>query len=154
YDYRIRWDDVVYEPGTLSVVAYKGHGPWAHDAVQTAGPASKLALRPDRAAIRADRDDLSFVTVEITDPDGHLVPRAKNQVNFGVTGPGEIVAVDNGDATSFEPFQAKEHSAYNGLCLVIVRSTGEPGTILLKAASNALKPAEVKITAKAAAPGK
>jgi beta-galactosidase len=154
YDYRIRWDDVVYEPGTISVVVSKGHAAWAHDAVQTAGPASKLALRPDRATIRADRDDLSYVTLEITDRDGHLVPRAKNEVNFGVTGPGEIVAVDNGDATSFEPFQAKQHSAYNGLCLVIVRSTGEPGTILLKAASNALKPAEVKITAKAPNPAR
>jgi beta-galactosidase len=154
YDYRIRWDDVVYQPGTLSVVVSKGHSAWAHEAVATAGPAAKLALHPDRSTIRADRDDLSFVTVEITDRDGHLAPRAKNNVNFGITGPGEIVAVDNGDATSFEPFQATAHSAYNGLCLVVVRSTGEPGTILLKAASNALKPAEVKITAKAANPGK
>jgi len=97
---------------------------------------------------------LSFVTVEVTDRDGRLEPRAKNLVNFGITGPGEIVAVDNGDANSFEPFQATAHSAYNGLCLVVVRSTGEPGTILLKAASNALKPAEVKITAKAAPTGK
>jgi len=75
------------------------------------------------------------------------VPTAKNHVGFELTGPGEIVAVDNGDATSFESFQAKERNAYNGLCLVVIRSTGQPGEITLKASAPSLEPAEVKLTA-------
>ena len=85
----------------------------------------------------------------MADEAGLLVPRSKNHISFEITGPGEIVAMDNGDATSFESFQAKESDAYNGLCLVIVRSTGQAGTIVLKASSPGLKPAEVKIKAKA-----
>jgi beta-galactosidase len=76
------------------------------------------------------------------------VPRAKNHVVFEVTGPGEVIATDNGDATSFEPFQAREHNAYNGLCLAIIRSAGAPGTIVVKATSPGLKAGQVKIQAK------
>ena len=150
YDYRLRWDDVAYQPGELKVVAYKQGKRWASDSVETTGPAAKLKLQPDRSAIQADGQDLSFVTVTIADQAGRLVPRARNRVAFELTGPGEIVAVDNGDATSFEPFQAQERAAYNGLCLVIIRSTNEPGTMTLKARSPGLPSAEVKLEAKAA----
>jgi beta-galactosidase len=69
-----------------------------------------------------------------------LVPRSHNLVQLEIEGPGEIVAVGNGDATSHEPFQAKERSAYNGLCQVIVKGrSGQPGPITLKAKSNGLK---------------
>lgn len=147
YDYRLTWD-VVYEPGELKVLAYKGAMVWAHDAVATTGDPARLLLNPDRAKINADGHDLSFVTVSIADDNGHVVPRANNHVTFAVTGPGEIVAVDNGDPTSFEPFQASERNAFNGLCLVIVRSTGKPGSILLKAGSDRLQGAQVKLVAK------
>jgi len=73
------------------------------------------------------------------------VPRSKNPVKFEISGPGKILAVDNGDPTSFEPFQAKERKAFNGLALVIVQSTKEAGKIVLKAASPGLDPAEVEI---------
>ena len=70
-------------------------------------------------------------------------------MQFAIDGPGEIVAVDNGDATSFEPFQASEHKAYNGLALVIVRSrAGAPGTIVLKAGAPVLAPAVATIKSK------
>ncbi len=147
-DYRVRWDNVVYQPGTLSVVAYKHGGRWAHDTVKTTGPANKLTLEADRNTIVADGQDLSFVTVAVADWAGQTIPRAKNQIAFEITGPGEIIGLDNGDPTSFEPFQGKQHSAFNGLCLVIVRSTGQPGQIVLKASATGLKPAEVKIQTK------
>ncbi|HWH67957.1 MAG TPA: beta-galactosidase GalB, partial [Candidatus Sulfotelmatobacter sp.] len=131
YEYRLRWDDVVYQPGELKVVAYKHGRKWAEDTRKTAGAAAKLTLEPDRATLAADGRDLAFVTVTVADQAGQLVPRAKDHVSFELSGPGEIVAVDNGDATSFEPFQAKERNAFNGLCLVIIRSTGEPGTLRL-----------------------
>jgi beta-galactosidase len=151
YEYRLRWDDVAYQPGELKVIAYKQGKRWAEEIVRTTGPAARLKLQPDRSAIQADGQDLSFVTVTIADQAGRLVPRSRNRVAFELTGPGEIIAVDNGDATSFEPFQAKERTACNGLCLVIVRSTGQPGTMILKARSPGLQSAEVKLQAKAAA---
>jgi beta-galactosidase len=148
YEYRLRWDDVAYEPGELRVVAYKNGKKWAQDTVKTTGPAAKLKLAADRSTIRAGGQDLAFVTVTVADKQGLLVPRSKNQVAFEVTGPGELVAVDNGDATSFEPFQASERKAYNGLCLAIVRSTGEPGTIVVKAGSQGLQGGEARIRAR------
>jgi beta-galactosidase len=145
FEYRLRWDDVVYQPGTLKVVAYKQGKEWATDVVETTGPAAKLTLAPDRAKIAADGRDLSYVTVTVADEKGRLVPRSKNHIKFDLEGPGEIVAVDNGDATSFESFQAKERNAYNGLALVIVRAT-QPGGIKLSAHADGLKDAATQIT--------
>ena len=146
--YRLQWDDVVYRPGELKVIAYKNHRRWAHDAVSTTGAATKLLLKPDRTTIRADGQDLCFVTVTIADQTERLVPRSKNHVSFSITGPAEIVATDNGNATSFESFQAKEHDAYNGRCLVVLRATELSGPIVLKATSPNLQSAQIKLQAK------
>jgi beta-galactosidase len=144
YEYRLRWDDVIYEPGELRVVAYKNGKPWAADVVKTAGEPAGLAALPDRATIRADGLDLSFVTVRVTDEKGLTVPRANHRIRFKIEGPGEILATDNGDPTSFEPFQAPERRAFNGLALVIVRAKpGQPGTITLRAESDSLQGATV-----------
>jgi beta-galactosidase len=148
-EYRLRWDDVVYQPGTLKVVAYKNGRQWATDVMKTTGPAAKLTLKADRATIADDGQDLSFVTVTVADKNGLLVPQSKNHIKFEISGPGEIVATDNGDATSFESFQLPEHNAYNGLALVIVRAkAGQPGTITLKAESDGLKSAAISIRGK------
>jgi beta-galactosidase len=144
--YRIRWDEVKYAPGELRVIAYKHGAKWAEDVQRTAGPAAKLSLAADRDKLAADGRDLSFVTVRLTDKDGQLAPRAQNRVSFEVTGPGELVATDNGDATSFEPFFAKERAAFNGLVLAIVRTKpGQAGAITLRAKSPGLEPAEVAL---------
>ena len=130
YEYRLRWDDVVYQPGTLKVVAYKNGKVWATDEVKTAGEPAKLKLEPDRSTIVADGKDLSFVTVMVTDKNGLMAPRADNRIHFDIEGPGEIVATDNGDPTSFESFQSHDRKSFNGLCLVIVRGKpGQTGTI-------------------------
>lgn len=141
-EYRLRWNDVVYQPGELKVVAYKNGKEWAQDVMKTTGPAAQLLLKPDHATIDGDGRDLSFVTVTVADKNGLLVPRSKNLVKFEVSGPGEIVGVDNGDATSFESFQASERKAYNGLALVIIRAKpGAAGPITLRATSAGLSPA-------------
>jgi beta-galactosidase len=148
FEYRLHWDDVVYQPGELKVVAYKNGKKWATDVMKTTGPSVRLKLQADRSTIKADGQDLSFVTVTIMDKAGLPVPRSQNQVRFDINGPGEIVATDNGDATSFESFQSHERKAYNGLCLVIVRAkAGETGKITLRAASEGLAGAEIPITA-------
>jgi beta-galactosidase len=145
-EYRLRWDDVVYQPGELKVVAYKNGKKWATDAMKTTGPAAQLMLNADRNKIRDDGKDLSFVTVTVADKDGLLVPRSMNHINFSVEGPGEIVATDNGDATSFESLQAPERNAFNGLALVIVRAkAGQPGNIVIKAESTGLQSATINL---------
>ncbi len=146
YEYRLRWDEVVYEPGVLKVVAYKNGHKWANDTVKTTGPAAELTLAADRARIIANGSDLSYVTVTVADQNGLLVPRSKNHLKFTLTGPGDIVATDNGDATSFESFQAPEHNAFNGLALVIIRSRADqPGRLTLTAESDGLKPATITL---------
>jgi len=150
YEYRLRWDDVTYEPGELKVVAYKSGKTWAQDAMKTAGPPARLLMKADRTTISADGQDLSFVTVTVADKDGLLVPRSKNRVRFFLEGQGRIVATDNGDPTSLESFQSEERNAFNGLCLVIVQSKpGQAGTITLKAESEGLKDAAITLRTQA-----
>ena len=146
YEYRLRWDDVKYKPSELRVVAYKNGKRWAEDVVKTAGPAARLLMKADHNLIKGDRQDLSFITVTIADKGGLLVPRSNNRVTFEIDGPGEIVAVDNGDATSLESFQSKERNAYNGLILVIVRANSA-GAIKLTARANGLSAAQISIRA-------
>lgn len=144
YEYRLRWDYVTYEPGEVRAVSYKGGQEWASAVVRTAKAPAKLELTPDRVKIRADGLDLSFVTLRIVDDRGVPAPTARNRIRFSIEGPGEIVATDNGDPTSFELFQSREREAFNGMCLVIVR--GKPGTegkITVRAETPSLQPASV-----------
>lgn len=142
FEYRLRWDEVVYEPGKLEVVAYKNGERWADASVATAGEPARLAAETDRAALRADGLELAFVTVRVLDASGRPAPRANHPLVFSLEGPGEIVATDNGDPTSFEPFQAPRRRAFNGLCLVILRARpGAAGELRLTAAGDGLTPA-------------
>jgi len=151
HEYELRWNDVVYEPGELKVVAYKGGKQWAEDAEKTAGPAAKLVLQGGQAAISADGKDLAFITVSVCDKDGVLVPRAGNHIRFAVSGPGAVAATDNGDATSYEPFQAPERNAFNGLALAVLRAReGPPGPIVVSAESEGLSGATLTVPTKAA----
>lgn len=115
----------------------------------THGAAAQVGLKCDRSVIAADGKDLSFVTVSILDKDGLMVPRSKNHLKFEISGPGEIVATDNGDATDHTSFQSRERNTFNGLALVIVRSkAGQSGRITLKAAADGLRSGEVVISSR------
>jgi len=150
HEYRLRWDNVEYQPGELKVVAYKQGKEWAIDVMKTTGAPAKLLAKADRSTIAADGQDLSFVTVKIVDKGDVLVPRANNRVQFSIDGPGEIVATDNGDPTNFESFQSRQRDAFNGLCLAIVRAKpDQTGTIVLKAESAGLAAAPVTIFSQA-----
>lgn len=147
-EYRFQWNEVVYEPGELKVATYKQGQPWAEEVVKTTGEPARVTLTPDRGNLRADGTDLSFITVAIVDKDGLTVPRSDNLVTFTVEGPAEIVAVDNGNPISFEPFQASERKAFNGLALVVLRTkAGEGGEIILRASSSGLAGAETNLRA-------
>jgi beta-galactosidase len=144
--YRLLWQ-VPYQPGTLQAVALKDGKPVRVETVATAGAPARIALAPDRAKISADGDDLSFVTVRIEDKDGNLCPLADNLVRFKVEGAGRIAAVDNGNPATVESFQADFRKAFNGLCLLIVRSnSGQAGRIRIMAASDGLRAAEATVT--------
>lgn len=147
YEYRLRWDSVLYEPGTLRVVSYRNGKVWAADTVRTAGAAAKLQLQADRYVIAANSDDLSFITLRVTDAHGNLAPEADNNITFSITGPGEIVATDNGDAADLVSFVSKERKAFKGLALVIVRAK-KAGVITVTATSNGVASAQVVIRAK------
>lgn len=147
--YRIRWDNVPYEPGELRVVAYKNGKKWATDTVRTAGKASGLELDPDRATIAGDGHDISFVTLRVVDRRGNVVPRSKNPIHFEISGPGEIVATDNGDATDLTAFPSPDRKAFNGLAMVIIKARrGEAGTITVTATSDGLKSARARVKTK------
>lgn len=145
-EYRLRWDEVVYEPGELRVEAYKGGKPWARSSQKTAGEARKLLLAPDRGTITGDGRDLSFVTLTVADADGQMVPRSMHSITFDISGPGEIVATDNGDPTEMTPFPSTTRKAFNGLALAIVRARpGKSGPIVLTAGTEGLETARVTI---------
>jgi beta-galactosidase len=146
FEYRLKWDDVVYQPGELKVVAYKNGVKWAEDVMRTTEKASVLSMSADRPSVRNDGTDLIYITVRVEDKNKLLVPRSSNLVNFSIEGIGKIVAVDNGDATSHDPFQASYRKAYNGLCLVIVKAEkGSTGSFTVKAESKGLKGASATI---------
>ena len=121
YD-RLTWDDVRYEPGSLRAIAYKNGQKWAEELVETTGKPAALQVTAEKTELKNDGTDLSFIRVAVVDSQGRVVPRSKNHLKFFVTGPAEIIATDNGDATSLLPFQLSERDAYNGLALVILRS--------------------------------
>ncbi len=143
--YRLAWN-VPYAPGTLRAVARTGGKVVANDQVRTAGVPAKVALVADRDTLTADGQDLSFVTVRIEDKDGNLCPMADNEVRFDASGAGSIAAVDNGNAATFESFQADHRSAFSGMAMLIVRTTkGKPGDIKVTATSAGLQPGTVTL---------
>lgn len=137
---------VHYEPGTIKAVATsEGEAPFIKE-VKTAGSPAAIVLGADRKVISADAKDLSFITVQIVDKDGNLVPGSDNMVHFSVSGEGFIAGVDNGCQTSHEPFKANYRKAFNGLCLAVLQSSGRKGTITLKATSEHLTGSEIDIS--------
>lgn len=146
YEYRLRWDDVKYEPGELKVIAYKNGKDWAEEVVKTTGEPTMLEASVDRNEIHADGKDLSFITVRVTDKNGLTVPIANNKIQFEIEGSEEIVATDNGDPTNLVQFPSHEREAFNGLALVIVRSRpGDSGSITVTIKSPGLKETKVVV---------
>ena len=132
--YRLRWNDVRYEPGQLRVVAYDANGQLiGEDTVYTAGDAVALRAETDRnSGYRADGEDLVFVTLSAIDKDGHFVPTAQHQLTFSVTGDGSFEAVCNGDATSLQSFKQPRMQLFNGQLVVVLRTAHQPGTLTLR----------------------
>jgi beta-galactosidase len=149
YEYRLRWDSVLYEPGIVQVVAYKNGKQWAEKSMKTTGTAAHLQLAADRDAIRADGADLSFLTVRVTDEEGLTIPDASHMITFAIEGPGEIIATDNGDPADLVAFSSINRKVFSGLALVIVRGkAGASGPIKITAQSPGLTPTQTIIYSK------
>lgn len=143
--FRLMWNDVRYEPGELTVVAYDSEGNKAmQKSVRTAGEPYALELIPARESITADGKDLLYVTVRIVDRDGNLCPLDSRKVHFDVSGAGEFRAVANGDPTCLELFHEPEMSAFGGMLTVIVQSKEKAGRITLKASADGLRDGVLK----------
>jgi beta-galactosidase len=139
---------LAFEPGVLKAVSRKNGQVVLTREVRTAAEPARIVLTPDRKTIKADGEDLSFVTVKIVDRNGTVVPSADNLVKFEVVGEGSIAGVDNGNQISHESFKAKQRKAFHGMALAIVRPHRKAGRIVLKATSDNLAPASVVINAR------
>ena len=146
--YRLRWDDVRYEPGVLEAVMYKDGKEWARDTVKTTGTPVRLAAEAEMMTVAADGEDVCYVNVSVRDAEGLVVSDAKVPVTFSVEGVGEIVATDNGDETDFDDFRKPMRRTFNGWAQVIVRALpGRIGDITVKVSSGGLTSSGVTVKA-------
>jgi beta-galactosidase len=147
----VEWQ-VAYAPGTLEVRGVTRDGTQLTAKRETTGAPAAIRLKPDRATIHADGEDVALIAVEILDAQGRIVPTAGNQVSFAVSGPGKIIGVGNGDPTSHEPDKASARRAFNGLCAAIVQAFKMPGSIRVDATSAGLVAASLIVEAAPAKP--
>ena len=130
--FRLRWRNVIYQPGELKVVVYDENGNKAgQQIVRTAGKPKRLLLEPERKTIKADGNDLAYITVSLVDKNGTLCPDAANRLEFSVTGAGTYKAACNGDATSLEPFTQPQMSLFLGQLVVVCQAGKTPGVMTL-----------------------
>ncbi|HAH22353.1 MAG TPA: glycoside hydrolase family 2 [Prolixibacteraceae bacterium] len=140
--------EVPYEAGELKAIGLKEGKEMETKVLKTTGNATKIRLTADRSSINASRNDLSYVTVEILDDAGVLVPNVQPTVQFHVEGAGEIAAVENGNPTDMKSFHIAKVSCFNGRSLIILRPNGTAGLIKLKAESVGLTGSEITVQTK------
>ena len=143
--YRLRWNNVKYEPGEIKVVAYDYDGtPRGEKIVRTAGAPARIVLKADRNRISSKGEDLSFVTVSVVDKNGTPCPTATNKMKFEVSGAGKYRAACNGDATSLVSFNSTEMPLFSGELVVVVEGL-KRGTAMLSVSADGLPTAKLPI---------
>ncbi|MGB4293336.1 MAG: glycoside hydrolase family 2 TIM barrel-domain containing protein, partial [Bacteroidales bacterium] len=140
----VTWD-VPYEAGILKATANSSNGEVVSSELRTAGKPARLRLSPDRMEIKSGGQDLCFVTVEVTDEKGIINPAADNLINFLVEGSGEILSVGSSNPMSSESYKQPKRKAWQGRCLVIIRSGKEEGLVKLMAESDGLESSGLEI---------
>jgi len=139
--------EVVYQPGMIEAVSYTGGKESGRTSLNTAGRPAGLALSADRAGLRAEFGDLAYVTVEIRDAQGQRVPWAEAEVTLEVSGAGDLLAIGTANPTSEELYVGSRRKAWQGRLMAVVRATGQPGPVTLKAQVEGLPPAEITLLA-------
>ena len=144
--YRLRWNNVKYEPGEIKVVAYDYDGtPKGEKIIRTAGAPARIVLKADRNSISSKGEDLSFVTVSVVDKDGNPCPTATNKMKFNVSGAAKFRAACNGDATSLVAFNSTEMPLFSGELVVVVEGL-KHGAATLSVSADGLTTATLPIT--------
>jgi beta-galactosidase len=143
---------VPYAPGTLKAVGLRGDRVVAESVLTTADKAAKLSLLADRTMLLADGEDLSFVTVEALDVNGRPDPKANQDVQFELSGPGMIAAVGNGDGQDVDSYYGDRRRLYYGRALVVIRTSKQAGHTILTAKATGLRDASLTLDVKAAPP--
>lgn len=147
--YRLMWNNVVYQPGSIKVVAYDKDGKAvAEEVVKTAGKPHHIILETDRKTLIANGDDLAYVTVKVVDLNGNLCPDADQQLQFSVSGAGRFKVAANGDASSLELFHIPQMRVFKGMLVATVQSSEKAGALTLKVSGKGLKTASIAIVAK------
>ena len=145
--YRLIWDDVIYEPGEIKVVAYDHNGRKAAEkTVRTAEKAHSLRLTPARTSLSADGEDLCYINVCAVDRDGNPVPADSSLIKVKVSGSGSFRAIANGDPTCLEPFHLPQMHLFNGQLTIIAQSGTAPGDIYIEVSAKGLGKASVTIS--------
>lgn len=143
--YRLRWNNVKYEPGEIKVVAYDYDGTAKGEKIiRTAGAPARIVLKADRNSISSKGEDLSFVTVSVVDKNGTPCPTATNNMKFNVSGAGKFRAACNGDATSLVAFNSTEMPLFSGELVVVVEGLRH-GTAMLSVSADGLPTATLPI---------
>jgi beta-galactosidase len=137
--------EVPYQPGELKVLGYQKGKTVNTSILRTADEPGQIWLKADRINIKADGKDLSYVTMELLDDKGIRNPKSENLIKFDIEGPGKIVGVGNANPVSIESSQANQRKAWQGRCLVIIKSDNQQGEIHLRATSSGLKTGEITI---------
>ena len=143
--YRLRWLDVPYAPGELKAVAYAAGKKIGERVMRTAGPAVAVRLTPEQRVLPDDGESVVFVQVDVTDAGGTRDPLAATRIRFALTGPGELVAVGNGNPRGHDAFtDTASHPLYFGKAVAVLRrQAGASGRITLTASADGLTPATV-----------
>lgn len=134
--------DVPYEPGTLLVTAFVGGKPVARRKLETTGAPAALRLKPDRRRITPDGNDLAYVTIEVIDRSGLLVPDAVHVLRASLSGPVELAAFGNANPRGIGSFQQPAAKTWHGRALAILRPTGEPGLAAISIEADGLQSAQ------------
>jgi beta-galactosidase len=145
-DLHIMWR-LKFEPGTIKAVSRKDGKVVLTKTISTAGVPAKIQLIADRKTITADGKDLSFITVNILDKDGNIVPDADNRIKFTISG-GTLASVDNGNPVSHDSFRADNTKAFHGKALAVVKGRETAGDITVMATGAGLASARVVLKAK------
>lgn len=147
--YRLMWNETVYEPGEVTVVAYNADGSEAgRESMRTPGKPYRLRAESNRSELTANGNDLAYITITVEDKDGNPVATAEPTVKFSVKGAGKFRATANGDPTSLRLFHLPEMDLFSGAATAIVQSTDKPGNITFKVTAPGLKPAEITLKSK------
>ena len=147
--YRLMWNEIKYEPGEVKVVAYDSNGYAAMEkTIKTTGKPHHLVASVNHNTLKADGEDLAYITVQVADKDGNIVPTDNRLVKFKVTGAGKFRATANGDPTCLYSFQGEEMPLFSGALTAIVQAANESGTIEFTATAKGVKPCKLLINVK------